>query len=122
MPHSITGILQYGNVATVPSDGDPAVAASVEVSIQRLLNNTSFLQFNLSHQMMDDRGKASTLTGSIVVNNGGGDIDFEVPMRFGANIDVYADFTIHSGHELVNAGSSDLRGDVTLGSNETTSL
>lgn len=115
-------INQYNGSYVIPSDGDPAVAESVNTSLRALGNTEKFNSTQIGHQMADDRGKTSTLTGPIVVNDGGGSIDFEVALRLGGEVDVYADFTIHTGHALRNVGTTSLEGDTTIGTADTDTL
>ncbi len=119
MAHTITGSDTYSPSASVPSDGDPAVAASVDSVFQILLNNDVANRTDVSHQAMDDRGKTSTVTGNIVLNDGGGSVDFELPVTFGADVDINGTVIVHTGGEFTSFAPVDIRNDSTIGSTGT---
>lgn len=117
------GISQYSSSAVVPSDGDPAVAESVNVAIRRLLNNTVYLNTQLAHQAFDDRGKTSTITGAIVLNDGGGSLESNIPSVFNGGLETFSNpLTIHSSSSLNCKGPAEFESDVTVGEDDTDEL
>ena len=115
MPQTISGVNVYADTMSTVSAGDPAAASVIRGNLQTLLNDAVFLNTALGFQAFDSRGKTTPITGPIVLTNSGGSVDFEVTLRLGDDVDVFADLTIHTGHNLVNAGTTDLRGNVTIG-------
>lgn len=119
MSYVYAGVETYHGSVVLPSDGDPAVAASVDVSLEDLMDNSLVFRADIAHQAFDDRGKTSTITGDIVLNDGGGSVDFELPVTFGAAVDVNAEILIHTGGALTSFGPVDIRNDSTIGSTGT---
>lgn len=119
MANPYSGVNTYHATTILPSDGDPAVAESVNSALRDLTDDAVYLNTQLGHQAFDDRGKTSTITGNIVLNDGGGSVDFEVPVTIGAQVDVNSQILIHTSGELISFGDVDFKNDVTLGSTGT---
>jgi hypothetical protein len=118
MAHTIAGSNSYHAGILVPDDGDPAVAASVDVSFQMLVDNTTYLNTELSHQSADDRGGTHSLTGPIIWNAGSvaGRFQVNTQVNFSGLIIAAGPIAILSTGGFSNAATSSLRGNVLVGS------
>jgi hypothetical protein len=107
---------------SLPSDGDPAIAESVNVALRALKDTNVYNTTANSHQMMDDRGKTSTLTGTVTINNGDGDIVYNVPFRMNASVDIYSDVSIHTGNPFTCDGPGTFNHDLDVGTDDADTL
>jgi hypothetical protein len=60
------GLNTYHGQIVIPSDGDPAVAESVNVALRDLMDNSVYASTELAHKL-DDRGGTYTLTADLAI-------------------------------------------------------
>jgi hypothetical protein len=110
MPSTYAGLNVYHASIVVPSDGDPAVAESVNVALRALADDGVFAATQLTHQAFDDRGKISTITGDVVLNDGGGSLTVQIDTQL-ADVAVVGLLHIYSeGGLWVNAHATFMEG------------
>jgi hypothetical protein len=104
---------------TIPSDGDPAIAESVNTAFRDLMDNSVYAITEVSHKI-DDRGGVFTLTGGITIQgtpnwNFDVDVAFTDDVTFGDS-SLLNDDVVSIYNELRVRGDANLRGAVTIGS------
>lgn len=123
MPSTYVPISAYNGSYVLPSDGDPAIAESTNVALRALAQTGKYAVTQIQHQMMDDRGKVSNLAGVVTINDAGGSMQFEVPMRFDNDVDFYGDIDIHAAAGTVGCDADvELRANVTIGTDASNTL
>src|SRR3972149_3487513 len=98
------GVETYHGSIVIPSDGDPAVAESVNDSLRDLMDNSIVFRTAFEHMAADDRGTTNTITGPIVWNDGGGSVSFNLPFEVTQQSDL--DVTHFPGDVVVLTGSN----------------
>jgi hypothetical protein len=116
--------VQHGQI-TIPSDGDPAIAESVNTAFRDLMDNSVYAITEVSHKI-DDRGGVFTLTGGITIQ-GTPNWNFDVDVRFTNDVtfgdsSLLNDDVVSVYNELRVRGDANLRGNVTIGSGPSQSL
>jgi cytoskeletal protein CcmA (bactofilin family) len=118
MSYPYPGFDVYHGSVVLPSDGDPAVAQSVDIALEALMDNSVAHRTDLAHQAADDRGKTSTITGAIVWNDGGGSVSLNLPFEVTQRTDL--DETVFHGNVEVLSGSTlQVNDDATFGNTGT---
>jgi hypothetical protein len=110
---------------TLPSDGDPAIAESVNTALRDLMDTSVYNTTENSHKI-DDRGGVFTLTGSITIQ-GTPNWTFDVDTFFTEDVThgsagLLNDHVLGVYDELRVFGDANLRGNVTIGSGPSQSL
>lgn len=125
MSSNYAGVNTYHGQITVPSDGDPAIAESVNVALRALQDDAVYFATELAKRLNVVDGGTYTMLGSNVIIQGtpnfhwGVDSFFENDVTFGATgtSNVVAGFD-----ELRWFGAANLRGNVTIGSGPSQAL
>jgi len=90
-----------------PSDGDPAIAESVNVAFEALADTALYVNTQVSHQAFDDRGKTSSITGPIVLNDAGGSVTWNIAQTVNRDVDISgAKLAIHSDADFSCAANN----------------
>lgn len=121
MSYNYAGVDTWHAQIPLPEDGDPAIAASVDVALEDLLDNDVVNRTDISHQSMDDRGDTHTVTGPIILNDGGGSVSFNLPFEVTQQSDL--DVTHFHGDVVVLTGSDfQVNDNATIGNTGTDQL
>lgn len=110
---------------TIPSDGDPAIAESVNTALRNLMDNSVYANTELASKL-DIRGGTFTLSGNVVVQGSPNwyqnvDTFFGDDTTFGAT-GALNDHTVVAYDELRTFGDANLRGDARIGSGTSQTL